>query len=143
MLYKVDRSSMACSLEVRVPYLDNEVLEYALALPFAQKSNDRFRNKALLKELLLQLAPHYDVNKPKKGFGFPLKKWLKENWKDHVLSMMNANEMHILGLEPRKYIGIVDDFYKKDTPYYTDIWYIFNLMLWLNSFKKIQSVWTT
>ncbi len=141
MLYKVDRSSMACSLEVRVPYLDNEVLEYALALPFADKSNNRFQNKAPLKQLLLQLAPHYDVNKPKKGFSFPLRKWLKENWKDQVLSSMDANAMLSAGLEPAKYIGLVNDFYKKDTSYHTDVWYIFNLMLWMKSFKKIQPVW--
>ena len=63
-----DRSSMATSLEVRVPYLDNKVLEYALQLDLRKKSNSLFKNKAPLKELLIKLAPQYNANKPKKGF---------------------------------------------------------------------------
>ena len=86
MLYKVDRASMASSLEVRVPYLDNEVIDYALAMPLSEKSNGKFKTKAPLKELLQQLAPHYSLYQQKKGFNFPLRDWLKNNWRDLVTS---------------------------------------------------------
>lgn len=130
MLYKVDRSSMATSLEVRVPYLDNTVLEYSLSLDLQKKSNSRFRNKAVLKELLVTLAPHYDPLKPKKGFSFPLKKWLKHNWKDQVRDSITKNALLGFGLDPDFFLSQVNEFYDKDGSNEVELWYIFNLILW-------------
>ena len=137
MLYKVDRSSMASSLEVRVPYLDNEILDLALHMPFNSKSTAKFHNKAPLKELLTSLAPHYEINKPKKGFNFPLEKWLKDHWKDRVLSITTKENLESAGLDAAPYLKIVKEFYSSKGAYFTDVWYIFNLMLWMNSIKKI------
>jgi asparagine synthase (glutamine-hydrolysing) len=136
MLYKVDRASMASSLEVRVPYLDNEVVDYALKMPLSEKSNHIHKNKAPLKNLLTQLAPHYGIHKPKKGFTFPLQAWLKENWKDKVLSSVNKNDLISAGIDAEPYLKLVEDFYKSRNNYFTDVWYIFNLSLWINKFKK-------
>ena len=138
MLYKVDRSSMASSLEVRVPYLDNEMLEYALLLPLKEKSNPAFQHKAPLKELLRNLAPHYEINKPKKGFSFPLQKWLKENWKDLVLETVNKNDLEDTGIDAAPYLKLVSDFYKSRNNYFTDVWYIFNLALWIRKKRRIE-----
>lgn len=142
MLYKVDRSSMATSLEVRVPYLDNSVLEYALQLDLHKKSNRQFRNKAVLKELLLKLAPHYNVNRPKKGFSFPLKKWLRENWRDQVRELVNDNMLISCGLEPKTFRLIVDHFYEKNTNSAVEVWYLFNLALWKQRFDEMTSLQT-
>jgi asparagine synthase (glutamine-hydrolysing) len=135
MLYKVDRSSMASSLEVRVPYLDNDVIDFALKLPFNFKSNSRFKNKAILKELLVSLAPHYNIDLPKKGFGFPLEHWMRNQWKDKILSTTTKESLIELGLEPKPYIQLVNDFYYNNGRHYTDVWYLFNLALWLEQFK--------
>lgn len=137
MLYKVDRSSMATSLEVRVPYLDNTVLEYALKLKFDSKSNKHFRNKAILKELLQQLAPHYQSHKIKKGFSFPLKKWLKEHWKDQVMNSVTSEVLSDIGLDPQPYLSIVKDFYQTDRNYEVEVWYLLNLCLWKESFDRL------
>ena len=138
MLYKVDRSSMASSLEVRVPYLDNEVLEFALGMPLSEKSNAEFITKAPLKQLLSQLAPHYDLNRQKKGFSFPLRKWLKESWKDKVLAVVNRENLIHAGLDPAPYLKLVKDFYSSNNNYFTDVWFIFNLCLWVEKFKSIE-----
>lgn len=138
MLYKVDRSSMATSLEVRVPYLDNRVLEYALHLGLDKKSNPRFRNKAILKELLVKLAPHYDVHRPKKGFSFPLKKWLKENWREQVQDLVNSRVLLELGLEPKEFIPVITNFYEKDANSSIEVWYLFNLALWKQHFDNMK-----
>ena len=98
MLYKVDRAIMAASLEVRVPYLDNKIVDYALNLDFGEKSNDRFRNKAILKNLLLNLAPHYNVHRAKKGFNFPRKKWLREQWKELVMQTVKPEVLYLFSL---------------------------------------------
>jgi asparagine synthase (glutamine-hydrolysing) len=138
MLYKVDRASMASSLEVRVPYLDNEVIDYALHLPFKYKSNDHFKNKAILKELLLKLAPHYNVHKKKKGFSFPLRKWLMTHWKEEVLGKVTKDSLMKLGLEGKTYLDIVHRFYEHGEPHYEhDVWALYNLVLWYEQYSVI------
>jgi len=138
MLYKVDRSSMASSLEVRVPYLDNEVLDLALAMPLHQKSNSQFASKAPLKELLGRLVPHYPLHQPKKGFSFPLGEWLKKNWKQQVLDTVNRADLEDAGLDAGPYLALVNDFYNNRNNYFTDVWYIFNLCLWIRKIKTIS-----
>lgn len=129
MFYKVDRSSMGTSLEVRVPLLDNYIIDYALSLPLDQKSNDYYSSKAPLKRMLKKLAPHYNFSLPKKGFGFPLDKWLRNDFKDDVLNLINNIHFNDLGLEEGIKKMIVDFYNKKNNEVYT-IWYIFNLLKW-------------
>jgi len=140
MLYKVDKASMASSLEVRVPYLDNKILEYALNLPFDKKSTANYKNKAILKDLLVKLAPHYNVHQPKKGFSFPLKKWLRENWKDMVLQTVTAGTLSDLGLDPKPFLSVINDFYNKGGKQEVEVWYLFNLALWKQNFDKMTAL---
>ena len=80
ILTKVDRASMMVSLEVRAPFLDNDVVEFARRLPHRFK----YRNghtKYLLKKALAPLLPGDILYRRKKGFGVPLNRWLKR-WKD-------------------------------------------------------------
>lgn len=79
ILTKVDRMSMANSLEVRVPLLDNRVTEFARALPLHYKLRGRL-GKYLLREAGRQLLPKEIYARPKKGFTFPLKYWLKDDF---------------------------------------------------------------
>ncbi len=140
MLYKVDRSSMASSLEVRVPYLDNMMIGYALKLNFSDKSTNRHKNKSPLKNLLANLAPHYDINKPKKGFSFPLTHWLKTDWKEMVLEAITKSSLEDIGLDPGPYMNILNGFYNKNVNCTNEVWYLFNLILWHRSFKKISGL---
>jgi asparagine synthetase B (glutamine-hydrolysing) len=137
MLYKVDRASMAASLEVRVPYLDNTVIDYALTLPQHSKSNAQFKHKAVLKELLQQLAPHYDINRPKKGFNFPLDEWLRFEWKELVLASINKESLCALSLDHKLYMNMLQKYYAGNKRYCIVVWYLLNLVLWQQKFKKI------
>jgi asparagine synthase (glutamine-hydrolysing) len=73
LLLYADKMSMANSLELRVPYLDLELLDFALRLPARSKIN-LFMPKYLLKKVAMRHLPQKIVNRPKKGFGVPLKK---------------------------------------------------------------------
>jgi asparagine synthase (glutamine-hydrolysing) len=137
MLHKVDRASMAASLEVRVPYLDNTVIDYALALPFTYKSNRQFKQKAILKQLMQRIAPHYPIDRPKKGFNFPLDKWLRFDWKDRVLSSLNRESMVSLGLDDKIYLPMVEKYYNGDKKFTIVVWYLLNLALWNQKFDRI------
>jgi asparagine synthase (glutamine-hydrolysing) len=75
-LAKVDRMSMACSLEARVPLLDLEVVELAFRLPSAQKFTSH-ETKIALKKVAARHVPRECVYRPKEGFSIPIKNWLK------------------------------------------------------------------
>jgi asparagine synthase (glutamine-hydrolysing) len=76
VLTKVDRMSMAHSIESRVPLLDNEVIEFASLLPSTMKIHDG-RRKHVLKEAVRDLLPDSIVNRRKQGFGVPLGVWFR------------------------------------------------------------------
>jgi asparagine synthase (glutamine-hydrolysing) len=76
ILAKVDRASMAHGLEVRSPFLDDRVVEFAWGLPDAAVTGAN-GGKRLLKDLLYRLVPRELVDRPKTGFGFPIERWLR------------------------------------------------------------------
>lgn len=85
ILVKVDRAAMAASLETRAPFLDHEVAEFAFSLPPVMKRylrDGRIAPKWPLRQLLYQSVPETLIERPKKGFGVPIGRWLRGNLKD-------------------------------------------------------------
>jgi len=78
ILTKVDRMSMAHSIESRVPLLDNAVIEFAARLPSAMKIRNG-RRKHVLKEVAARLLPPEIIARPKQGFGVPIGVWFRGN----------------------------------------------------------------
>jgi len=76
ILTKVDRTAMACSLEVRVPMLDHTFVDWALGLPQATKRHGG-QTKVLLKRAFERLLPHDLLYRPKQGFSVPLAEWFR------------------------------------------------------------------
>ena len=76
VLVKTDRASMASSLEVRVPFLDNAMIAFANGLPADRKVRGRM-SKWLLREYARQIFPESIWRRPKKGFGAPLAQWFR------------------------------------------------------------------
>ena len=87
MLTKVDRASMASSLEVRVPLLDNRILEFAWSLPESSLL-DGARRKIILHDVLARHVPRKLFERPKKGFHIPLQLWLAGPLRDWAEAML-------------------------------------------------------
>ena len=79
VLAKVDTASMSCGLEVRSPFLDKEVVEFAASLPMEYKLCGMNR-KRILKAAFADVIPPQLQDLPKRGFGVPIAKWLRTDW---------------------------------------------------------------
>jgi asparagine synthase (glutamine-hydrolysing) len=76
ILYKIDRASMAVSLEVRAPFLDGPLMDFVWRLPDCAKRRGR-DGKILLRTVLAEILPKATLNQPKKGFGIPSGRWFR------------------------------------------------------------------
>lgn len=91
--FKVDRASMYNSLEVRVPYMDNDIIDYA----FSTKEShvDMFQTKKIFRRLVGEKIPEI-VKRPKRGFGVPLAKWFKKELRDFAKENLNNKKLYQL-----------------------------------------------
>jgi asparagine synthase (glutamine-hydrolysing) len=103
-LSKVDRMSMACSIEARVPLLDREVVELAFRLPPALKY-DGGRTKILLKRVAARHVPRECVYRPKEGFSIPIKNWLKDEFRGLVERYLAPERLRAEGLLEPEVVG--------------------------------------
>ena len=87
LMYKVDISSMANSLEVRSPFLDFRVVEFGLSLPWKYKIGNG-ENKHILREIARTFVPSSLIDRPKMGFGIPRAKWLRGGLRDAVQQIL-------------------------------------------------------
>jgi asparagine synthase (glutamine-hydrolysing) len=91
MLTKVDLMSMANSLEVRVPFLDYEVVNFLFSLPDEYKINSRIR-KRILQDTFRDVLPRQLYNRPKKGFEVPLLKWFRNEMRSLITDDLLSEE---------------------------------------------------
>ena len=97
ILVKVDRASMAVSLEARAPLLDHRVLEYAWSLP-REYLFDGKAGKRVLRDLLIRYVPRSLIDRPKRGFSVPVKEWLAgplREWVEELISEKVLKEQGI------------------------------------------------
>ena len=130
ILTKVDRASMAVSLEVRVPLLDHRVVEFAWSLPRHMQVRNG-QSKWLLRQLLYQYVPRERVERPKTGFSLPLDGWLRgplRDWAEELLSERSLRAVGLLNPAPvrRKWAEHVSGLYN----WKKQLWNVLMLQAW-------------
>jgi asparagine synthase (glutamine-hydrolysing) len=95
---------MAASLEVRLPFLAYPLVEFALSLPSSLKLRG-LKTKYLLKKAVTPMLPESIIRRPKKGFGIPVAKWLRSDFKPLVDELLSQSFVEKQGLFDYAYVG--------------------------------------
>ena len=140
ILVKVDRSGMAVSLESRIPFLDKDVVEFALSLPTEYKMKDGVQ-KRILKDVLYRYIPKEMMDRPKRGFSMPVLEWCRSGklreWMEDSLDETRIRNEGIL--DPAIVQRIKKEFLA--TGRCSDkIWYLCIFEQWMNKENKCIKV---
>ena len=131
ILLKADKMSMANSLEVRVPYLDREVIEYASKLPSKYKIVGNETKYAFRKVAKEELADKV-ADKKKLGFPVPIREWLKED--DVYQEVKNIFLESEYFFKPKKIIKLLDDHRAGKRDNSRKIWTIYTFLVWYQEY---------
>ena len=133
ILTKVDRASMAVSLEVRCPILDHVFMEYAAGIPGELKLVGR-EGKHIFKKALRGRLPDDVLYRPKMGFGVPVSEWLRRDLRDYARGLVLDGEATRRYLNP----GFVEQLWREHSSGVrnraTELWAIVMLNLWHRRF---------
>ncbi len=130
ILVKVDRASMASSLEARVPFLDREVLDFAARLPSSLKLK-HLTTKYLLKKTMKGRLPADILHRKKKGFGIPLAQWFRSQLKPLLLEKFEEGKIHREGIfEPSAVTRLLREHFENKKDNRKQIYTLLNFELW-------------
>ncbi len=139
VLTKVDRASMWCSLEVRSPFLDREVVEYACSLPYCLKLKGQ-KTKYVLKKALAQLFPARITGRRKKGFGIPVSGWIKGPLREMAYDLLSPSKIAREGFfKPRYVVDILESHMSKRADNRKQIWTLLVFENWLSKYGSSRS----
>ncbi len=133
ILVKTDRASMAASLEIRTPFLNAELAQFALSLPVSMFDPQEFGLKVILKKLLERHVPANLIDRPKMGFEVPLREWLRGKLKDWGVALVyepSVTAQEWLDM-PRIQKRWVD--HQKGANREGDLWPALMMLLWLRN----------
>ena len=104
-----DKTGMAAGVEVRVPLLDQELIDFAVRIPPSMKQRGA-TGKAIFKRAMEPLLPHDVIYRPKTGFGAPLRRWMHHELRERVDDTLSASSLRSRGLfDPTAVKRLIDD----------------------------------
>jgi len=144
MLVKVDRMSMAHSLEVRSPLLDHRLVEFAASLPASVKLRG-WTGKAILRDTVRRYLPAATLRKRKQGFSVPLREWLRGGLHEMVCDYLSAANGH-LAPEVFNHVTIsrlIAEHHKGERDHSSVLWMLLNYAAWHNLYchSKTSPQW--
>lgn len=130
LLTKVDIASMACSLECRAPFLDHELVDFALSLPTEWKLG-RTGGKKILKDWASSLLPWSILNRPKMGFGVPIGEWFRGDLRDILRDALFAPNALVTRVFQAQFLRrLFDDHLAGRANHAHRLWSLLMLELW-------------
>ncbi|MDF1664207.1 MAG: asparagine synthase (glutamine-hydrolyzing) [Planctomycetota bacterium] len=134
ILTKVDRASMAHSLELRAPFLDPELIDWAATLPDSMKLSGS-QGKVVLRHMVRDQLPRSIMARPKKGFGIPVSRWLRGPLRDWIEDLLSEASLKSLGLFRYKTVRrLLDEHMSKKIDRRKELWALATFMAWHRRF---------
>jgi asparagine synthase (glutamine-hydrolysing) len=134
LLLKTDKTTMASSIEARVPFLDKELVEFSAQLPPKLKLNGSI-DKYILRKSMNKKIPDFILKRKKQRFFVPIHIWFKNAFKENFINMFTDATFKKRGLLDYKYINkIISNFDKSKLYYGRQVWSLLNLELWFRIF---------
>ncbi|HQZ96023.1 MAG TPA: asparagine synthase (glutamine-hydrolyzing) [Pyrinomonadaceae bacterium] len=134
ILTKVDRASMAVSLETRAPFLDPRVGQFAASLPLDYKLRGS-KGKHILKRSLEGLLPSNILHRSKKGFGIPIAEWLKTLLNPLMHDMLAPERLNAQGIFESDYVQkLIAEHEKGVASHHKQLWTMLVFQLWQENF---------
>ena len=137
VLTKVDRASMAVSLETRAPLLDYRIVELALRLPLAFKRKEG-KKKRILKDLLYREVPETLIGQRKMGFRIPFARWMREDYGDLIRWYFSDEYLRKQDLFDMTQVRKMQKAYEgsRTTDYAREVWTFLLFQLWYEHYIK-------
>ena len=136
ILTKVDRASMAVSLETRAPFLDPRIGQFAASLPLDYKLRGN-KGKYILKKSVEGLLPRSILNRSKKGFGIPIAEWLKGRLNPLMHDLLDPARLKDQGLfEPDHVQTLIAEHEKGIASNHKQLWTLLVFQLWYDNFLQ-------
>jgi asparagine synthase (glutamine-hydrolysing) len=130
LLMRVDKITMATSVEARVPFLDHHLIEYAMGLPRHLKVKGT-TGKHILKRALESVLPNDVLYKPKRGFGAPAREWFRGPNGDELVQLLMNSTIRKRGFFDYKFIEqLVDEHRREQRDWSANLWCLLNLSVW-------------
>jgi asparagine synthase (glutamine-hydrolysing) len=134
ILTKVDRMSMAHSIEAREPLLDHKLIEFAQTIPASLKLRG-LETKHILKRALGGLIPGQIINRPKQGFGVPINKWLNHDLRDLLNDTLTDGRTRQRGYFNQNAVeALLDEHRRGRRDHALQLWALLTLELWHRTF---------
>jgi len=136
ILTKVDRASMAVSLEVRAPFLDPRVAQFAASLPCNYKLR-RLKTKYILKKAVHEMLPPFVTRRSKKGFGVPVAEWLKDKLRPLARDLLSPERVRRAGVFNPDYVARLQSEHERGVANHRKLlWTLLMFELWHESFVE-------
>ena len=135
ILTKVDRMSMAVSLEARVPLLDHHLIEFVTRIPASMKMKG-LETKHIFKRAVGDLVPAEILHRSKQGFGVPIQEWINKQLRRRIRETLTEPRARQRGyIEPRYVDLLLDEHERNRRDHSSQLWALFMLELWHQTFQ--------
>jgi asparagine synthase (glutamine-hydrolysing) len=134
IMTKVDRMSMAVSLEARAPLLDHKLIDFVMRIPASMKLAGN-ETKHILKRAVSDLVPQEILTRPKQGFGVPVQEWINVQLRERIHDVLRDPRTRQRGYMNSRYVDLLLDEHERGRrDHSTSLWALLMLELWHRQF---------